>query len=365
MNRLRAIFLLLGLLFVTALMCSGLVFLLAGDSIVNLARNAPAQINVWLSQGELNESVSENTDPTRFVISQGQTAGIIAQNLVAQDLIRNQDLFVDYVQAEGLDDELEAGIYFLNQAQTLREIALALTDSSLSQITFRIIPGWRIEQVAESIDANPLFGFSGDAFLAVVGRGAQVDPQFAQFVGLPAGMSLEGFLLPDTYSLPPEITPEDLRDVLLESFELAIDPQWVIDAQNRGLSLYEAVILGSIIQREAIHVDEYTMISSVYNNRIDIDMRLDADPTVQYPLGQPGDWWPRITVNDYQGVISDYNTYRTTELPPGPIANPSVSAIRAAIYPDESAFFYFRADCRSDGYHDFARTYEEHLANGC
>ena len=112
------------------------------------------------------------------------------------------------MRAYDIDVQLEAGTYFLKRSQSIREIAAALTDSRNSQIVFSIIEGWRMEEVAEAIDNNPLFGFSGADFLKVVGAGAPVDPAFAQRVGLPPGASLEGFLFPNTYSLPPDVTPE-------------------------------------------------------------------------------------------------------------------------------------------------------------
>jgi UPF0755 protein len=108
------------------------------------------------------------------------------------------------------------------------------------------------------------------------------------------------------------------------------------------------------------------MIAGVYRNRLDIGMKLDADPTVQYGLGfQDGSWWPQITQADYSGVISDYNTYLRSDLPPGPIANPSLSAIQGTVYPVESEYLFFRAACDGSGFHNFARSFEEHLANGC
>jgi len=95
-------------------------------------------------------------------------------------------------------------------------------------------------------------------------------------------------------------------------------------------------------------------------------MRLQADPTVQYGInGARGRWWPAITQADYRNIASPYNTYLNEGLPPGPIASPGLSAIRAATYPAESSYFYFRAKCDRSNYHNFATTYDEHLANGC
>jgi len=348
-----------------AMICFGLVFLLAGEDIRDFVRVAPARLNVFLNQDALDASIGSDNTPIRFLVSQGETPPTIAINLINANLISDPELFVDYVRSRGIDIDLEAGIYFLSQTQTLREIALSLTDSNTNQITFTVFPGWRLEQVIEAVDTNSLFGFSGSEFANVVEQGVQVDPNFVEFIDLPVGASLEGFLFPDTYSLPPDISPIGLRTVLLEAFQMAIEPQLIADAQAQDLSLYDVITLASIVQREALFDDEKPLIAGVYRNRLAIDMRLDADPTVQYPLGIAGDWWPRITFADYQGTISEYNTYRRTGLPPGPIAIPDMSAIRAVIYPEESEFFFFRADCRTDGYHDFATTFEQHLANGC
>jgi UPF0755 protein len=115
-----------------------------------------------------------------------------------------------------------------------------------------------------------------------------------------------------------------------------------------------------------VHPEENAKIAGVYRNRLDRGMKLDADPTVQYGIGfKDGTWWPQITQDDYTNVISDYNTYLIPGLPPGPIANPGLSAILGAVYPETSDYLYFRAACDGSHYHNFARTFEEHLANGC
>ncbi|MBC8100053.1 MAG: endolytic transglycosylase MltG [Armatimonadetes bacterium] len=356
-----------GLVLVILLLIGGsFVFILAGDDLINAARTVLRQLALSGRDADLALTVSDDPTPQRFRVQLGETPASIADQLLAANLILDADLFVDYVRAEGIDTQLEAGTFFLNQAQNIPQIALSLTDSRFSVISFTVFPGWRIEQVAEAIDANPLFAFKGADFLAVVGTGAPIDPVFAAQVGLPTGASLEGFLYPDTYQLDPDITPEALRDTLLTAFTQAVIEPLGTAAAASGYTLFEHVIMASIVQREAVRLDEQPKIAGVYFNRLAINMKLDADPTVQYPLGDTrGSWWARITAADYQGVVDGYNTYLYAGFPPGPIANPGLDAIRASLYPQASEFFYFRADCRSDGYHDFARTYDEHLQNGC
>ncbi len=362
----RLIVLLTAALVMLAVACVGTLFLISGGRPVDYVQKAIIRLSLSSRTDDFNAAVSSDTTPIRFVVDSGDTPTVIAQRLVNLKLINDAELFVDYVRLNDLDRQLEAGTFFLSQSQTLAEIAVSLTDSRSSQFPFRILEGWRIEEVANAIDNNPYFGFSGGDFLAVVGPGGQIDPAFASGVGLPPGASLEGFLFPDTYQLPAVVTPIMLRDILTQTFLERVGSQLPQDAALQNLSLFQVVTLASIVQREAVHADEQPMIAGVYRNRLVINMRLEADPTVQYGIGfANGSWWPPITRADYTNAISPYNTYLNIGLPPGPIANPGLSAIQAVVYPAPSDFYFFRADCRSDGYHDFARTFDEHLANGC
>lgn len=349
-----------------ALVIGGVAFILWGDEIIDFAQTALIRYSLSSRQDDLLTPAGFDDSPVRFVIEPGDTPKIIADRLVSWALILDGQLFVDYLRANELDRQIEAGTYFLYQTQTIPQIALALTDSSNSQFPFRILEGWRLEEIAAAIDDNPYFGFSGADFLAIVGANGLVEPDFMAYAGLPPGASLEGFLFPDTYQLPAEITPLMLRDILTQTFREQVGTQLVTDAAADGFSLYEIVTIASIVQREAVHADEHPLIASVYHNRLANGMKLDADPTVQYAIGfRGGRWWPGISAAEYTSVVSPYNTYLNYGLPPGPISSPGLSAIRAAAYPAESSYFYFRADCSPDGYHTFATTYEEHLGNGC
>jgi UPF0755 protein len=352
---------------VVAAICAGAIYILAGDQIIDFVQTGLARYAVSSNQDELNSGISSDDSPIRFVVETGDTPRIIAGNLVDDGIIVNDELFLNYVRANDLATELEAGTYFFNQTQSIPMIAQALTDSASSQFMFRILEGWRIEEIADAIDANEVyFDFTGDDFLATVGRGAVVDQSFRDFVGLPDGASLEGFLYPDTYNLPAGVTVVQMRDILLQTFLDRVGTQIAEDAAEQGYTLYQIVSLAAIVEKEALHDDEHVLIASAYRNRLDIGMNLEADPTVQYGLnGARGRWWPQITQADYRDVDSPYNTYLYNGLTPGPIANPGISAIRAAAYPAESNYIYFRARCDGSGYHDFAVTFDEHLANGC
>lgn len=343
------------------------VLLLAADGKITDKLQAAilrAQLSNRIS--ELDAPYGAVDRPVRFNIPGGSSAGDIARALTTARLIRDQSLFLDYARLEGYERRFEAGVYFLNQTQSIRQIAEILTDSSKSFIPFRTLEGARIEELAELIDSNGLFGFSGADFLPLVDLGAPIPEEFAAWAAIPTGASLEGFMFPDTYQLPPGITAEGLRDMLLRTFRDRIGNALREAAIAQNLTLHQAVTLASIIEREAVWRDEHPMIASVYRNRLDIGMKLEADPTVQYGIqGARGVWWPQITRADYNDVQSRYNTYLHAGFPPGPIASPGLSAIEAAINPAESGYYFFRAACDNSHYHNFAVTFEDHLENGC
>lgn len=338
----------------------------AGTDIGGLARRALTRI-ILLSRSEsLSRSVSNDSTPWRFVVEPGDNASRVAQKLYAAGLIQDEQLFVDYAFANGLDVRLRADIYFLNRSQTIPAIAQQLADAWGSALRFRIFPGWRMEQVAAAIDSHGRLGFSGLEFLQLIGPGTWLDPSWVAQTGLPPGASLEGYLYPDSYSLPQNLTALGLREALIQHLLASVTPQMLADAAAQGFSLHDVLTLAAIVERESLHEDEDARIAGVYRRRLDIGMRLEADPTVQYGLApQSGNWWPQITRAHYQSVNSPWNTYLHHGLPPGPIASPGLSAIRAVIYPEAGDTFFFRAACDGSGYHNFARTFEEHLANGC
>jgi UPF0755 protein len=175
---------------------------------------------------------------------------------------------------------------------------------------------------------------------------------------------VEGFLFPDTYEFRADATPEEIVQALLENFERRVPPETRARAEQLGRPFYQVLIVASIVEREAAVPEERPVIASVFYNRLRENMPLQADPTVQYALGSPGNWWPSLdTVPDLAAVVSPYNTYRNAGLPPGPICNPGLAAIQAALSPAQTDYLYFVTRGDGSGAHVFARTYEEHVRN--
>lgn len=354
----------LGIVLVACVAGAGL-FLWARQEGLNPLKAIQLRISLERHEDELIRPAGADPQFRKFEILPGDTASAIANNLLAQSLITNAGLFVDYVQYYGLDSQLEAGTYFLQQTQTLEEIAYTLTDASAATIPLLTLEGWRIEQIADIIDQNPLLDFSGTDFLGVVGPGAAIPPDFKARVGIPDVMSngqppsLEGFLFPATYQLKPGITPFELRDEMLAAFNRNVTDAMIQQAADQGLTMYEVVTMASIVERETVAADEAPIIASAYLNRLRLPMRLDADPTVQYAIGstRDGSWWPQITQADYYGLAGvpnqSYSTYLNEGLPPGPIASPGLGSVNAVLNPAVTEYFYFRAGCNNDGRHEF------------
>ena len=169
---------------------------------------------------------------------------------------------------------------------------------------------------------------------------------------------LEGFLFPDTYVVTRSTSARQIVEAMVANFRKHFTPEMRERAAALGLTMRQAVVLASIVQKETSLDREAPVIAGLYLNRLRRGMRLQADPTVAYALKRDGKWTGTLYRSDY-GYPSDFNTYRTAGLPPGPICNPGARALRAAVTPVKTDFVYFVAD-RAGG-HTFSRTFEEHL----
>jgi UPF0755 protein len=330
-----------------------------------------AALGAYLAANEsaLNTAADPAAGETIFTVEAGETAGGVADQLAAEGYIEDETLFRRYLHYRGIDVQIEAGSYRLSASMTPQEIAEALTEALPPEVTARVTEGWRREQIADWVGQQADLPFGEAEFLSASGSAAVLPADMALRAEIPVGATLEGFLFPDTYQLALDATAEDFVVRMAATFEERVTPDLRADAAARGLSLYEVVTLASIVEREAAVAEERPTIASVYLNRLAAGMKLEADPTVQYAMGfQPdtGQWWNlNLTQADYYAVDSPYNTYLYPGIPPGPIASPGLDAIRAVIYPAETAYLYFRATCDDSGRHNFAFTFEEHVANAC
>lgn len=321
-----------------------------------------------LQAAALEATAGDDPTPRPFKIAPGETALSISERLQDQGLIKDANLFRLYMRVNGLDKRLAAGDFELAPNMTMAQIAEQLQRPRIQEVVVTIPEGLRAEEVADLLNMQGVM--DGEAFLSMVRGGAASARALGDYPFVPdSATTLEGFLFPDTYRLPARATPADLIQRMLDNFGRRVTPEIEQAAAQRGRSLEQVIIMASIVEREATRADERPLIASVYWNRLSGACSketggsyLQADPTVQYAAGRPGEWWWKPpSVEAYAQVQSPYNTYLRPGLPPTPIASPGLSAITAAAQPAETKYCFFVAT--SDGSHVFAVTLAEHQAN--
>lgn len=291
-------------------------------------------------------------NPVAVVVKPGMTTAEISGLLYQQGLIKNVTLFRAFVHSQGLQNSLQAGEYSLTTAMKIQTIIgmLARGDVAYQQVT--IPEGLTIDEIGKLLEEKNLV-------TAASFKNAAKDHLPYDYIQPSPGVSYkaEGFLFPDTYQIPRGMKEDDLLRTMTSQFDRLFTQTMRDRAKELGLSVREMVILASLIEKEARYAEERPIIARVFMNRLKLDMPLQSCATIQYILGYPK---PELTIKDTE-IPSPYNTYQNMGLPPGPIANPGLASIKAALYPDETDFLYFVAD--KNGKHHFSKTYDEHLAN--
>ncbi|MBI2334967.1 endolytic transglycosylase MltG [Candidatus Daviesbacteria bacterium] len=276
-----------------------------------------------------------------IIIAKGKSSNEIADQLKKENLIKSSFVFSLYVRQQGLSDKLSAGTFKLSPSMSTPEIIKQLAGQP-SETWVTLIEGWRIEEMADEI--NSKFKIQNSKFLAI---------------------AKEGYMFPDTYLFPNEVTAEQIVKILRDNFEKKFTPELRLKVKALGLTENQAVILASIVEREARSDKVRTEVASILLKRFKIDMGLNADATVQYALGYQSDeksWWKRHLTKDDLKVDSPYNTYLYRGLPPAPIANPGLSSLQAVANADPTTpYLYYYHDSKGNSY--YGRTLEEHNQN--
>jgi UPF0755 protein len=285
-------------------------------------------------------------------IPPGSGSATIARRLADAGVVQDVSRFRIALWVTGQGRRLQAGEYRFDRAMSPRDVIdkIARGDVYVTPITFR--EGLTIRQMATLYESK---GF-GDAreFIAAASRGELVQDLD------PAAKDLEGYLFPDTYTLPRKATAEQLITRMVAGFRKALTSD-VVDAMTaKGLSLRQLVTLASIVEKETGNKDERPLVAAVYANRLKIGMGLQCDPTVIYALERAGRYNGNLTREDLQ-FDSPYNTYRYAGLPPGPIAAPGRASLAAAASPAPVPYLYFVS--KNDGSHAFAETLDQHNRN--
>lgn len=255
------------------------------------------------------------------------------------------------------------GTWLLFRAyQNNRAERIARLQQQAEETTITIIEGWNDSEIGEYLEKQGLFTKS--EFLKALDN---FDTSKFPLIKRPAKASLEGYLFPDTYRVSKTSTPEEIISKMLANFSNRLESIDVSDPEKKynGLSLYEIITLASIIEKESggqgttsgnlSLQEERNLVASVFYNRLEIGQALESDATINYVTGKDT---PAASASDLE-VNSAYNTYKYPGLPPGPICNPSLGSLKAAISPAESDFLYFLHK-QPSGEVDFSKTFDEH-----
>ena len=285
-------------------------------------------------------------------IPAGSGSAAMGRRLADAGVVRSATTFRLAVWLSGSGRRLQAGDYRFDTALSAGQVVdkIARGDVYARAITFR--EGLTAREMAAVFENG---GFGSAAEFLEASRNA------ALIRGLdPAARDLEGYLFPDTYTLPRRVTAAELVERMVARFQKVMTPELQAQASARGLSVRELVTLASLVEKETGKPEERTIVAGVYSNRLKIGMGLQCDPTVIYALMLAGRYDGNIRRDDLR-IDSPYNTYRYAGLPPGPIAAPGEASLQAAANPADVPYLYFVS--RNDGSHVFSSTLDEHNRN--
>lgn len=302
-------------------------------------------IGIFLWYASALKPVSKNESYKVITVKSGDTTKQIATKLQNNNLIKNADVFTWYVRLNGISN-LQAGSYRLSTAQSVPEIATIIADGRVTTVNVLIAPGLRLSQIKATLIKE---GYS-EADIETALKNVRTHPLLQ---GLPASAPLEGYIYPNTYQIEPNTSATELLRTTLDTFNRAITPEIREGIARQGLTLNQAVIIASIVQKEVPEPEVQRKVAQVFIKRLKSGIALGADPTYKYAAAEFG------TINNPSSP-SPYNTRRFVGLPPTAISNFNLSALKAVANPANTDYLYFVSG--DDGTTYFSNTLEEHEA---
>ena len=303
---------------------------------------------VWMGVRSLDEPL-RLAAPVRFKVNPGASFARVATELAAQDVIVHPRAWILYARLRGLAPAIKAGEYEIPPGVTPRELLTKMVNGQVLLHSFTIVDGWRVQDMLVALRRNP----------EILSTLADKAPDLMAKLGMP-GVDPEGQFLPETYRFIAGTADIDLLRQAHAALMRELDSAW--NDRDPNLPLHnstELLIMASIVEKESGVPQELGLIAGLYEHRLSMGMRLQADPTVIYGLGDHYDGDIRTVDLRTDGP---YNTYTRTGLPPTPIALPSAAVIHATAHPDKTDAIYFVASPKGDGSHVFSATLEQHNA---
>ncbi|MEK7094591.1 MAG: endolytic transglycosylase MltG [Patescibacteria group bacterium] len=289
-------------------------------------------------------------------IESGETLVSIADELARQDIILSPFLFRLYGKVSGQAKDIKAGSFEIAKGTGMRALYSLLTDAGIANEEIMIPEGWTVDDIAGSLEKN---GFVDAETFILTADGASWSDEFS-FLPKESGegnSNYEGYFFPDTYRFSATRPELDLPRQAFRNFQKRVIEGFAGELQSSDYSLHEIIIIASILQAEVRKPEDMIKMADILEKRLKAGMALQMDSTVNFATGKNN----VFTSAGDRATDSPYNTYKYPGLPPGPINNPGLDAIRAALKPETNPYYYFLT--ADDGTAYYAKTLDEHNAN--
>ena len=288
-----------------------------------------------------------------YAAQKGMGANEIAADLEKQGIIKSSLFFRLFVITSNKHLKLQAGSYNLSSSMSVAKIVKKISSGDTIRNKITIVEGWDSKDIAEYLESKKLY--SQKEFLDLVKQDFSGDFEFLK--DKPKKLNLEGYIFPDTYEFHLEEKPEILLKNILSNFNKKMNTDLIKEIKAQDKSIFKIVTMASIIEKEVRSLEDKKVVSGILWKRMANDIPLQVDSTVNYITGKNHSG---VAIEDTK-INSPYNTYKYIGLPLGPISNPGIESILAAIYPKESPFWYYLSSDKN-GQTIFSKTLEEHIA---
>ncbi len=285
-----------------------------------------------------------------ITVQPGMTGSSIGEMLEKRGVIGSKQKFWLIAKLGGEERKFKAGTYHMYVNMPIREAIDVLTGGEVSMLRFTIPEGFTVREIAARLEREGII--SSKEFLEAAKR---FGPYRYMKPVREAQFRAEGFLFPDTYEVEPGTSAEAILRMMVRNFDDKLTDEMREKAEKLNLSIYELVTLASLVEKEARFEEDRPMIAQVFFKRLEINMPLQSDTTIQYLLDAPKE---DVTYADTE-IDSPYNTYQHYGLPPGPVANPGLASIEAVLEPAETDYLYFVAD--RAGHNHYSKNYDTHM----
>lgn len=326
-------------------------------------------VGSWFVYSEIYTAEAQEVDVVQFEIKEGETVGVLADRLEQNQVIRQAWLFKKYLVWQGVDKKIKAGQFKVERPITLSRVVESLSQPGVGETKITLIPGWTIRDWAQYLEGRAMFqaeetteliGLPAVNYKVETSAPVSVD-EFGDLKILkdkPWYLSYEGYLAPETYRIYVDATVKEIIEKLLKQREKQITEKMWADISKSGRSFQEILTMASILEKEVQTENDKVKVADIFWRRYDMNWALQADSTVHYAVGKSGDVF---TTKEDRDSTSPWNTYKYPGLPLGPICNPSLESIEAAIYPSKNDYWYFITTL--EGEVKYAKTLEEHNVN--